>query len=640
MKKRFLAVLAVSCLAIGSLSACQRPAAAEPEGDPSAFAGQNKEENHVQTVQTAGAKEHSEPVRDVAYYMETMTDEELDRLELVSDSAKADSEGINLVAADSEEDCYVYCCEPGGGLFIRFHGKRSILPEKHMDFRLLWMPPTLACEDYDGDGKKEVALELLGGHGTGILVEELLLIQEEGDRLEIAEFEQEDYLAQLQERLEWSWEPEWEQLTCSQDGASSGQVWDLSQMMERIWTAEQEIGTDLAREELFEGIEFQEQVCFEIGDGTLQMVMSGGYRLSCFGSLYYGESGDPYPLLEAEVQVQDGAFTLGDLALSGGEAIPDEEAEEKTDGSGNGETEEETDGAGNEEIEEETGDSRNEVGAEGTEGEAAKEKEHSEPVRDVAYYMETMTDEELDRLECVDFQEIHRRWEDKEEKGLILVAEVPAHSCYLYYCESDGRVFIRFHGKRKKLEAGLDFWAPPLLLCGDYDKDGEEEAALIWLFGHGTGVCVDALVVIKEEKEGLQAFPLEEADYLEPAEKRVSWEWDLEEERLSCSLDGKPFDGSWDLTELFDGLAEGAERIGNHYEREGAFLGISWWEQVTITAEDGTLWLMMSGGYRLKGTGMCVYEEDSPELRAELLFEDGGFRLGKIEMKKGRYELD
>jgi len=37
---------------------------------------------------------------------------------------------------------------------------------------------------------------------------------------------------------------------------------------------------------------------------------------------------------------------------------------------------------------------------------------------------------------------------------------------------------------------------------------------------------------------------------------------------------------------------------------------------------------------------MCVYEEDSPELRAELLFEDGGFRLGKIEMKKGRYELD
>lgn len=49
------------------------------------------------------AKEHSEPVRDVAYYMETMTDEELDRLELVSDSAKADSEGINLVAADSEE---------------------------------------------------------------------------------------------------------------------------------------------------------------------------------------------------------------------------------------------------------------------------------------------------------------------------------------------------------------------------------------------------------------------------------------------------------------------------------------------------------------------------------------------------------
>ena len=284
--------------------------------------------------------------------------------------------------------------------------------------------------------------------------------------------------------------------------------------------------------------------------------MSGGYRLSCFGSLYYGEFGDPFPKIEAEIRVEEGAFVLDNLTVSGGEPIAGAEAEEKL-------------------------------------------------------------------------------------EGLYLVASVPEENCYLYCYQPGGELFFKFRGKRSRIEnVRLDLWTMPQIACGDYDGDGEKEAALLWTEAHGTGVSVYKLTVAKELDGELQFFMLEQADYMKQLNERIDWKWEPEQERLSCVLDETQLEESWELKELFDNLVADAERIESTYEREDAFEGISWEEQAAFHVENGTIWLFLEGGYRLKGVGMTIHEEDTPGLRAEVFWEDGCFHLGNIEIKKGSYEYE
>ena len=265
---------------------------------------------------------------------------------------------------------------------------------------------------------------------------------------------------------------------------------------------------------------------------------------------------------------------------------------------------------------------------------ACQKLEAAEP-HSLSEWMELVTDEELDRLELVSNSS------EIDSEGLYLVASVPEENCYLYCYQPGGELFFRFRGKRSLIEeVRLDLWTMPQIVCGDYDGDGEKEAALLWTEAHGTGVSVYKLTVAKELDGELQFFMLEQADYMKQLNERIDWKWEPEQERLSCVLDETQLEESWELKELFDNLVADAVRNESTYEREDAFEGISWEEQAAFHVENGTIWLFLEGGYRLKGVGMTIHEEDTPGLRAEVFWEDGCFHLGNIEIKKGSYEYE
>lgn len=245
-------------------------------------------------------------------------------------------------------------------------------------------------------------------------------------------------------------------------------------------------------------------------------------------------------------------------------------------------------------------------------------------------FLETVTEEDLAQMEMADY--LARG--DVFEEGLSLLAEIPEKDCYLYWYGSEGHVpVLRWKGQWMICANGEISMAPwramPEMICCDYDEDGTEEILIRGLAGYGSGFLVEALSVV-EESAGVCHAQRYDA-YLDEVQERVIWDWKEETRTLHVKVDGEEQDLVWDLDPL---LSYVEEEDGAKMEDPVCFQGVRFGEQVYFEQREERIWLILDGGYQLNVGVQPRYEEQRPVLEAEVLYEEGEFRLGEIELRK------
>jgi len=495
-----------------------------------------------------------------------MTDEELDQQSQIS---VQDFLGLKKVTELPEKDCYLYWDGNEKVAILRFRGERFCMEEFIFDSHFIL--PDLYCGDYDGDGEDEVALSLHTGHGTGVSVDTLCVIDRVEGELQYFFCQQSDLLEQVTERVLDKWYPETRELYVEIDKKMQNYVWNLDTILT-------EIKGDAEDEVSFIEVMYGDQISFVQEDGRLWMDLQGGYRFT-EGLFPWYENDSPH--LRAEVLYQNGSYELGEILLNQPEV-----------------------------------DERYSWTAEQWE---AYRLELTEA------YLETVTEEDLAQLETAHPLEISVAMDENAlESRLWLLAEVPEKDCAMYYYAGEAHIgVLRYQDQWlicRDRDVLLEPWRTmPELYCWDYDGDGAEEVVVLSSTIWGTGTSIREMAVVEESPDGLTIQRHKNLN--EEIEERVTWDWNPKTTELRIFVDGKLLDEVWNLAWHVEAA-------------EGDFRKLDFSLQVDYEVKEERIWVWLEGGYLVSTVGLPWGDEESPVIRAEVLYEEGEFRLGDIRIQK------
>ena len=188
-----------------------------------------------------------------------------------------------IFAALPDKDIYFSMAPPFGAVLSvqgtdYFYGWESFLTPRGI-------LPRISLSDYDGDGMEEIAVILYVGSGTGVSVEKLYIVEQDGDRRDFA-ISAEMIAQLLYHRLSAKYDPDADMVTVRLD--------------------EQEVGIDASRvpkerRRSFDGLQMEDIVSFSTDNNILQTHISIGLTgfdvappfdyVELYADLVYQESG-------------------------------------------------------------------------------------------------------------------------------------------------------------------------------------------------------------------------------------------------------------------------------------------------------------------------------------------------------------
>jgi hypothetical protein len=201
---------------------------------------------------------------------------------------QASEEELQLLGSISEEDITLYG-RSSGGVLLQANGKEHVF-EDWLYMTPRGISPSMQFHDYDGDGKKEIALSLNVGSGTGLAINELRVVNP--DTFEDDFFAPDDYLAQLSQAIGFQIVKEDDKLTGLLSIEGKVQKVDLQQY------DSQDYGP------IKDGFIFSNIVDFYLENDRMEAQFGAGMNVEAFVSPEYIGS------LFADVKYASGKFTL------------------------------------------------------------------------------------------------------------------------------------------------------------------------------------------------------------------------------------------------------------------------------------------------------------------------------------------
>ncbi|QJD83910.1 hypothetical protein [Cohnella herbarum] len=201
---------------------------------------------------------------------------------------QASEEEQQLLGSISGEDITLYG-RSSGGVLLQANGKEHVF-EDWLYMTPRGISPSMQFNDYDGDGRKEIALSLNVGSGTGLAIDELRVVNP--DTFEDDFFAPDDYLAQLSQAIGFQVVKEDDRLTGLLSIEGNVQKVDLQQY------DSQDYGP------ILDGLIFSSIVYFNLENDRMEAQFGAGMNVEAFVSPEYIGN------LFADVKYASGKFTL------------------------------------------------------------------------------------------------------------------------------------------------------------------------------------------------------------------------------------------------------------------------------------------------------------------------------------------
>lgn len=220
-------------------------------------------------------------------------------------------------------------------------------------------------------------------------------------------------------------------------------------------------------------------------------------------------------------------------------------------------------------------------------------------------------------------------WEGGKEGDFTILDQITALDATLYGLYGDGGMVLRVGDKTYPLwMSWATLYHGPELYAGDYDGDGDIEYALVVITGTGTGVSKEGLYVIELRENEAEVHEFAEYMRYEELAKRLSYEYDANEKRLTLAIDkGKP-DASYVGLFLEGHLPE--DQAANWLSGP---VEIGFGDQESMKPVDDDLFYELAGGLMFGAEGAPAWPQYdiSVDLTCKVQYHaDGSFTIGKI----------
>ncbi len=238
-----------------------------------------------------------ENIQQIEHWYQNLNIKELNKIKTKVNSytiSKADRGSIILLAAIPKEKVYLYGFAQSNAVILRINNKYQL-------FRWEYTSPTgilprMGYADYDHDGKKEIALVMHTGTGTGVSIDQLYLVKTQNDgTLSALEFTRYQCINQIMERISATYNQTKGTLQFFIDDRKVGNVIDISSWIQN--------GYQYSR------IEFGEQISFGISKKSITLNINPGCYFENICSAQY----DEIPNFSAKVIYKRGDFSLSDI---------------------------------------------------------------------------------------------------------------------------------------------------------------------------------------------------------------------------------------------------------------------------------------------------------------------------------------
>lgn len=241
-----------------------------------------------------------ENIKNIESWYQKINIKKLNKIKTVvntNEMVKADKGSILLLASIPKEKVYLYGYSGGDAVIIRIGNNYQLFHWSYTSPRGIL--PRMGYADFDQDGKKEIAVSMCTGTGTGVSVDQLYLVKthKEGTMSDV-EFTGDQYINQLTERITATDNQSKGMLQFYVDDKKVGNTIDITS-----WIKE---GYQYSR------IGFGEQISFEISKKAITLDFIPGCYFENICSPQY----DEMPTFTAKVVYKKGDFSLIDIKLN------------------------------------------------------------------------------------------------------------------------------------------------------------------------------------------------------------------------------------------------------------------------------------------------------------------------------------
>lgn len=209
----------------------------------------------------------------------------------------ADEGSTLLLASTPKEKVYLYGYARDNAVILRINNKYQLFRWGYTSPRGIL--PRMGYADFDQDGKKEIAVSMCTGTGTGVSVDQLYIVKTRNDgTLSAMEFTPYQYNRQLTERISATYNQTEGMLQFFIDDKKAGNAIDISSWIKEKYQ--------------YSKIGFGEQISFKILKKaiTLNFIPGCYFKNSC-SALY-----DGIPNFTAKVVYKKGEFSLTDIKVN------------------------------------------------------------------------------------------------------------------------------------------------------------------------------------------------------------------------------------------------------------------------------------------------------------------------------------
>ena len=235
-------------------------------------------------------------------YVEQVTARRLMEIEKTLDLMEGDylwydlADDYVLLSELAEEDTALYGLYGGDAMVLR-------IQDEVYPFYMYWQSPQMIIPqlysgDFDQDGKRDYVVKTHMKTGTGVSGDELFFIRRENDRIQIKEFEEEDWYGQLK-RITYEYDEEYRVMQVKIDG-------EYAQEMFVTKEAAEEGGTCT-------GLDLSSIMSFTLYDNVWYLKVSPGLCMENWIGVPEYESG--MEILSPIMFHPDGTFELGKIKM-------------------------------------------------------------------------------------------------------------------------------------------------------------------------------------------------------------------------------------------------------------------------------------------------------------------------------------
>lgn len=207
---------------------------------------------------------------------------------------EADKGSTLLLASIPKEKVYLYGYARGNAVILRINNKYQLFRWGYTSPRGIL--PRIGYTDFDQDGKKEIAVSMCTGTGTGVSVDQLYLVKTKKDgTMSAMEFTKTQYIKQLKERILAKYSQTEGMLQFYIDNKKAGKAIDISSWIKEGYQ--------------YSGIGFGDQISFEITKKAITLnCIPGCYFKNIFPAQY-----DGIPIFTAKIEYKKGEFSLTNI---------------------------------------------------------------------------------------------------------------------------------------------------------------------------------------------------------------------------------------------------------------------------------------------------------------------------------------